>query len=71
MVSDFIVEGHGYLKDDQEAARLYLETNKEGYFNSEMLIAQVKCVIKIFERKFPSITGVFLFHNAPSYKKIL
>ena len=30
MVSDFIVEGHGYLKDDEEAARLYLETQKGG-----------------------------------------
>ena len=28
MVSDFIVEGHGYLKDDKEAAHLYLETQR-------------------------------------------
>ena len=56
MVSDFIVEGHGYLKDDKEAARLYLET-------------QVKRAITIFERKFPDITGIFLFCNAPSHKK--
>ena len=30
MVLDFIVEGHGYSKDDKEAARLYLETQKGG-----------------------------------------
>ena len=36
MVSDFIVEGCGYLKDDKESARLYLETRKEGYLNNEM-----------------------------------
>ena len=68
MVSDFIVEGHGYLKDDEEAACLYLETQKEGYFN-DMFIAQVKHAITIFERKFPDITGIFLFDNAPSHKK--
>ena len=69
MVSDFIIEGHGYLKDDKEAARLYLETQKEGYFNNDMFIAQVKRAITIFERKFPDITGIFLFDNAPSHKK--
>ena len=36
MVSDSINEGDGYLKDDKEAARLYLETQKEGYFNNDM-----------------------------------
>ena len=69
MVSDFIIECHGYLKDDKEAARLYLETQKEGYFNNDMFIAQVKRAITIFERKFPDITGIFLFDNAPSHKK--
>ena len=69
MVSDFIIEGHGYLKDDEEGARLYLETQKEGYFNNVMFIAQVKRAIKIFEKKFPGITGIFLFDNAPSHKK--
>ena len=69
MVSDFIIEGHGYLKEDKEEARLYLETQKEGYFNNEMFIAQVKRAIKIFEKKFPGITGIFLFDNAPSHKK--
>ncbi len=42
MVSDFIIEGHRYLKDvATEAAGSYLET-KKGYFNNDMLIAQVK-----------------------------
>ena len=69
MVSDFIIEGHGYLKDDKEAAHLYLETQKEGYFNNVMFIVQVKRAIKIFEKKFSGITGIFLFDNAPSHKK--
>ena len=34
-----------------------------------MFIAQVECAITIFERKFPDITGIFLFDNAPSHKK--
>ena len=29
----------------------------------------MKCGITIFERKFPGITGIFLFDNAPSHKK--
>ena len=69
MVLDFIIEGHRYLKDDKEAARLYLETQKEGYFNNDNFIAQVKRAIMIFQRKFPGITGIFLFDNAPSHKK--
>lgn len=40
------------MKDDKEAARLYLETKKEGYFNNVMFIIQVKGAIKIFEKKF-------------------
>ena len=28
MGSDFITEGHGYLKDDKEAAHLYLQTKR-------------------------------------------
>ena len=36
-------EGHGYSKDDKEAACLYLEAQKEGgVFNNDIFIAQVK-----------------------------
>ena len=38
MVSDFIVEGYGYLCHDKIAARLYLETQKDGYFNSDVFL---------------------------------
>ena len=34
-----------------------------------MFIAQVKCAMTIFESKFPGITSIFLFDNAPSHKK--
>ena len=69
MLSDFLVEGNGYLEDENDSARLYLETNKDGYFNNDMFIKQVKVAIDIFERKFPHTTGIFLFDNAPSHKK--
>ena len=69
MVSDFIVEGYGYLCSDQQAARLYLETQKQGYFNCEMFIKQVEGALKIFEHRFPGVVGIFLFDNAPSHRK--
>ena len=69
MASDFLVEGNGYLEDENGSARLYLETNKEGYFNNDMFIVQVKSAIDIFDRKFPGVTGIFLFDNAPCHKK--
>ena len=61
MVSDFLVEGNGYLKDDVGAARLYLETQKDRYFNNDMFVDQVKRAIDMFDRRFPGITGIFLF----------
>ena len=69
MVSDFIVEGHGYLRDDKGEARLYLETQRDGYFNNEMFIKQVEGALQTFKHKFPGVTGLFLFDNAPSHKK--
>ena len=69
MVSNFIVEGHGYLCDDNDEARLYLEHQRDGYFNSEMFIKQVGLALEIFDRRFPDVTGIFLFDNAPSHKK--
>ena len=69
MVSDFIVEGYGYLCHEEKAARLLLETQKDGYFNSEMFLEQVDGAIDVFERRFPGVTGIFLFDNAPSHRK--
>ena len=69
MVSDFIVEGHGYFRDDKGETRLYLEIQRDGYFNNEMFIKQVDSALQIFQRKFPRLTGIFLFDNALSHKK--
>ena len=69
MVSDFIVEGYGYLKDDNSEARLLLETQKDGYSNSEMFLAQVETAIDTFSRRFPDKVGIFIFDNAPSHRK--
>ena len=44
--------------------------NRDGYFDSEVLIAQVNCAIDIFECKTNSLAqGLFLFNNAPSHMK--
>ena len=34
-----------------------------------MFIKQVDNTLQIIERKFPRVTGIFLFDNAPSHKK--
>ena len=41
MVSDFNVKGHGHLCHEEKAARLGLETQNDGYFNSDMFLKQV------------------------------
>ncbi len=70
MVSDFLVEGDGYLRDGQQEARLFLETQRDGYFNSSKFLEQVDAAVDIFERKYPNRIGVFLFDNAPCHKKM-
>ena len=69
MVSDFIVEGNGYLRHEEKATCLCLETQKDGYFNSDMFLKQVDSALDVFDHRFPGITGIFLFDNAPSHRK--
>ena len=70
MVSDFIDEVSGYVRDGEDQARLLLETHREGYFTNYHLIAQVDRTIDIFERIHPDATALFLFDNAPSHRKV-
>ena len=54
MVSDFIEEASGdYLRHDDDHARLLLETQTDGYFDSEKFLVQVDKAIDIFEAKYP------------------
>ena len=69
MVSDFIEEVDGFLQCDEEHARVYLEHQSDGYFNNDMFIAQVKKAIDIFEKKYPTAQGMFIFDNAPLHRK--
>ena len=69
MVSDFIDEVAGFVRDETGEARLQLEIHKNGYFNNEHLLEQVEKTIDIFERVHPQARGLFLFDNAPSHKK--
>ena len=70
ILSDFIDEVAGYVKDDQDQARLLLETHREGYFTNDHLLEQVARTIDIFERVHPHTTALFLFDNAPSHQKV-
>ena len=70
MVSDFIEEcSTDYLNNNGSEARLLLEAQSEGYFDSDKLLEQVDKAIDIFECKHPHAQGLFLFDNAPSHKK--
>ena len=70
MVSDFVDEVSGFVRDGSNMARLLLETNKDGYFTNDHLLDQVKKTIDIFEDIHPSCKGIFMFDNAPSHKKV-
>ena len=70
MVSDFVDEVSGFVRTETEEARFLLETSKDGYFNNDHLLDQVKHTIDIFEKIHPDATGLFLFDNAPSHKKL-
>ena len=66
MVSDFIEEASGdYLRHDDKQARL-LETQNDGYFDSDEFLVQVDEAIDIFEASYQ---GLFIFDNAPLHKK--
>ena len=70
MVSDFIDELSGFIRDDQGEARFLLETHQEGYFTNDLLLQQVVKTVDIFERVHPNATAIFLFDNAPSHRKV-
>ena len=69
MVSDFIDEVSGYLRFRGEEARLYLEHQTDGYFTNQLFLQQVGKTVDIFEEKYPGVTGMFIFDNAPSHVK--
>ena len=69
MVSDFVEEVGGLLEHDGKKARLLLETQTDGYFNNDMLLAQVTETVNIFEAKYPIAQGIFIFDHAPSHMK--
>ena len=70
MVSDFVDEINGFVRDEVQETRLLLETQKEGYFNNDHLLEQVECTINIFEQVHPQAKWLFLFDNAPSHRKL-
>ncbi|KAJ7660876.1 hypothetical protein DFH06DRAFT_954410, partial [Mycena polygramma] len=72
MASEFLTLEWGRLVDGVDEARLLFRAgkNRDGYFTSEELLAQVDRAIDIFEAKTKGFaTGLFLFDNAPSHRK--
>lgn len=70
MVSDFVEEATAeYLRHDGREARLLLETQQDGYFDSDKFLAQVDTAVDIFEEKFPHAQARLLFDNAPIHCK--
>ena len=70
MVSDFIEEVNGFLRDGENMARVLVETQRDGYFTNDHLMKQVENAVKNFEKVHPDAQAVFLFDNAPSHKKV-
>ena len=70
MVSDFIDEVSGFLRDEADQARLLVKINKDGYLKNDDLMKQVTKAVDIFERVHPDAVGVFLFDNVPSHRKM-
>ncbi|KIJ26360.1 hypothetical protein M422DRAFT_272559 [Sphaerobolus stellatus SS14] len=71
MVSDFLTFDWGQLVDGEEEARILFKAgkNRDGYFTSEELLAQIDKAIIIFEGKTQGCSiGLFLFDNAPSHQ---
>ena len=69
MVSDFVEELGGFLSFKGNSAQVYLEIQKERYFNNDKLMVQVENAVNIFEAKYPYARALFLFDNAPSPHK--
>ncbi len=70
MVSDFVDEVSGFVRDGFDLARFMLETHKDGYFTNDHLLKQVDRTIDIFECIHPGSRALFLFDNAPSHRKV-
>ncbi|KAK0185094.1 hypothetical protein F5146DRAFT_1105917 [Armillaria mellea] len=71
MVSDFQTMKWGWLVDGEDDACVIFkaETNCDGWFTSEDLLAQVDHAINIFEGKTNRFAmGLWMFDNAPSHQ---
>ncbi|KAJ6589656.1 hypothetical protein B0H19DRAFT_1304072, partial [Mycena capillaripes] len=72
MVSDFLTLEWGRLVNEDDEARLLFRAgkNRDGWFNSDDILKEVKRATDIFEARTKGLaTGLFLFDNAPSHQK--
>jgi hypothetical protein len=74
MVADFISADHGWLRsrDGQRSARRLFRPgkNREGYFDSTDVIAQVHNAISLVKEEYPEERHIFIFDNAPTSKDL-
>ena len=49
---------------------VYFSTHRQGHFTNNHLLEQLAKTIDIFEHIHPDATGIFIFHNAPSHRKV-
>lgn len=64
MVSDFVEELGSFLSFKGNSARVYLEIQKEGYFNNDKLLVQVEIFWKL--NIHMHVRALFVVDNAPS-----
>ncbi|KAJ1305909.1 hypothetical protein OPQ81_010628 [Rhizoctonia solani] len=72
MVADFVCAQFGWLRGKNgESARVIFRPgiNRDGWFNCNRVIKQLKEAVKIVQETYPEYTHVFVYDNAPSHTK--
>ena len=73
MVADFVSADYGWLRspDGKETARVLFRArkNRDGYFESDDIIAQAMNAIKILKKHYPHDNHVLVYDNATTHRR--
>ncbi|GJE94098.1 hypothetical protein PsYK624_102660 [Phanerochaete sordida] len=73
MVADFVSADYGWLAspDGKETAQVFFKAgkNRQGYFESEDVLAQATIAMDILQRHYPHDDHILIYDNAPTHKK--
>ncbi|EPQ50851.1 hypothetical protein GLOTRDRAFT_108476 [Gloeophyllum trabeum ATCC 11539] len=71
MVADFVSADYGWLRFEQEEARVLFRADKarDGYFTNEDILAHAETAMSILDKHFPNEKHVFIFDNATTHLK--